>query len=178
MGVPSNLANAKRLAVYFDNYINYLTTLDDRQPNIGQGQDKPPQTELYVRPFALDIDADQFIKVNGTGERWTGFGASFSAYAKDTLNVGGGEVALKIRGVTPARVVIKTGISATKSVVTAKTTKRKYVSRGGTSGSIPFGKGATTDTEVEAYDTIVAAVKASGGFNAATMRVSRIKEKA
>jgi hypothetical protein len=175
MGVPTKLAKAKQMAVYWDNYVNYLSTLDDKQPKVGQGSPKPPQTVLYIKPFAIDLDTDQYLKANGTSERWTTFGSAFNNYTKPTLNTGSGEIDIAIRRVRPAKVVIKTGMSITKSVKTANTTKRKYVTYGGVSGSIPFGK-YSTDTEVEAYQTIAAAVKAVGGFNADTMRVSRVKE--
>jgi len=177
MGIPKNLAKAKQLAAYWDNYINYLTNLDDRQPNIGQGKPKPPQVELYIKPFALDLDSDQYLKVNGTQDRWAAYQSHFTGYTKETLNSGGGEIFLKLRNVTPAKLVIKTGISTTNQVVTAKTTKRKYVTRGGESGSIPFGLKTVGETEVEAYNALRAAIIASG-INQQTTKISRIKEKA
>ena len=174
MGVPKNLAKAKQLAIYWDNYVNYLSNLDEQQLNVGNGTPKPPQIELYVQPFALDLDIEQYIKVNATQDRWNTWGSQFANYAKATLNTGGGEVSLKLRGVRPARMVIKTGISTTKTVVTAKTTKRKYVTYGGTSGSIPFGKNGT-ETEVEAFQALKTLVQ-NNAFNAQTMRISRVKE--
>ena len=174
MGFPIKLAKAKQLAIYWDNYVNYLSNADEQQPNIGNGTSKPPQTEVYVQPFGIDLDAEQFIKVNATQDRWNTWGSQFAAYTQDTLNTAGGEVFLRLRGVRPARLVIKTGISTTKTVVTAKATKRKYLSYGGTSGSIPFGQN-TTESEVEAFQTLKAAVE-STGFNAQTMRISRVKE--
>ena len=72
---------------------------------------------------------------------------------------------------------IKTGMSTTKSVATAKTTKRKYITYGGEAGSIPFGRN-TTEAELDAYNTIKTAIEGDNtNFDANTMRVSRIKEK-
>ena len=176
MGIPKTLAQAKRNAVYWDNYVNYLTSLDDRQPNIGQGDPKPPQTELYVKPFALELDTDQYLKANGTSQRWTAYQSSFTGYTRETLNAGSGEIFLNLRNVRPAKVVVKVGMSTGKTVVTARTTKRKYVSRGGTAGSIPFGVRTVGETEVEAYNALRAAIMASG-FDTNTMQVSRIREK-
>ena len=174
MSFPKNLAKAKQLAIYWDNYVNYLSNIDEQQPNIGNGTSKPPQIELYLQPFALELDVEQYIKVNGTQDRWNTWGTQFASYTKETLNTGGGEVFLKLRGVRPARMVIKTGISTTKTVVTAKATKRKYLSYGGVSGSIPFGQN-TTETEVEAFQALKTAVEATA-FNSQTMRISRVKE--
>lgn len=177
MGFPRKLLQAKRDAVYWDNYMNHLNSLDDRQSKVGQGDPKPPQTELYIKPFALELDSDQYLKVNGTTERWNAYRSSFSGYTKETINAAGGEIFLKLRNVSPAKVVVKTGMSTSKSVVTAKTTKRKYVDYGGKSGSIPFGIKTVGETEVEAYNALRAAIIASG-LDLNTSRVSRIKEKA
>lgn len=177
MGIPTKLAQAKRLAVYWDNYINYLSTLDDRQPGVGQGKPKPPQTKLYIKPFSLTLDTDQFLEGNGTSSRWGTFQTHFVNRTKDTLNTSGGEISLNLKRFTPARIVIKTGMSTTKTVATAKTTKRKYITYGGESGSIPFGRN-TTEAELDAYNTIKTAIEGDNtNFDANTMRVSRIKEK-
>ncbi len=173
MGIPSNLARAKQLAVYWDNYVNYLSTVDDRQPNIGQGTPKPPQTKLYLIPFDKDLAANQYLEANGTASRWSTFGASFAGYTKATL--AGTDTTLNIR-FTPARVVIKTGLSTTKQVVTAKTTKRKYITYGGEAGSIPFGTTGAQE-ELDAYNDIKTKILALPAFQAQTMKVSRIREK-
>ena len=173
MGVPSNLASAKREAAYFDNYINYLNTLDDRQPNIGQGEDKPPQVKVYIKPFGLTLTATQYLSANATAARWTAYNSAVGTRAKATP--GGTDVELPIQSFKPARIVIKTGVGA-KRVETSKRTKRKYVTRGGTSGSIPFGQDGS-ETELDAYNAIRTAIEAGAGFNASTTKFSRIKEK-
>lgn len=177
MGVPTNLARAKQLALYWDNYINYLTTLDDRQPNIGQGRDRPLQVQLYVQPFGIDLATTQYLEVGGTAEKWTAFKAAFGAHTSDNVDLSGANTTLDIGTYRPAKVVIKTGLSTTKQVVTAKTTKRKYTTRGGISGAVAFGRKNGTELEIEAYEEIRASIKATTGFNAATTKISRIKEK-
>ena len=175
MGIPSKLAQAKLLATYWDNYINYLNTLDDRQPGIGQGDPKPPQTPLYIKPFGYDVATNQFIEANGTATRWTSYKTAFSSYTKDTLD---GSDTIITPKFSPARVVVKEGLSTTKQVRTARTTKRKYVTRGGKAGSVPFGLNTATDDELDVFTAIKNAIVATSGFVPATMRISRIKEKA
>ena len=175
MPIPTKLAQAKLLATYWDNYVNYLTSLDDRQPGIGQGDPKPPQTPLYVKPFAYDLDGTQYIEVNGTASRWASWGSAFSPYTKDTL--GAGETALDIR-LSPARLIIKENVSTTKQVRTANTTKRKYITYGGKAGSVPFGLNTATDNEFDVYTTIRTALLAISGFDDGTRKISRVKEKA
>lgn len=173
MGISSDLARAKQQAVYFDNYVNYLNTLDDRQPNIGQGDDKPPQTAVYVKPFSFELGVSQFIQENATKARWDSYESVIGDRTTDVLP--GTAVIIPFKGFRPARIVIKTGVGA-KRVETSKRTKRKYVTRGGVSGSIPIGNDGT-ETEQEAYDNVKAAIIASAGFNAETIKLSRIKEK-
>lgn len=175
MPIPTKLAQAKLLATYWDNYMNYLNNLDDRQPGIGQGDPKPPQTPLYIKPFAYDLDTTQFIEANGTANRWSSYGASFAPYTKDTL--GAGETTLSPK-FSPARLIVKEGLSTTKQIRTANTTKRKYVTYGGKAGSVPFGINTPTDDELDVYQTIRTAVLGNANFAAATMRISRVKEKA
>ena len=174
MPVPTKLAEAKLLATYWDNYTNYLATLDDRQPNIGQGDPKPPQTELYIKPFGFDIGDTQYVSANGTASRWSSWKGNIQPYTKDTLPSGGSVLEVKV---VPARIVIKEGLSTSKTVVSARTTKRKYVSRGGKAGSVPFGLNTATDDELDVFQIIRSAIKNNASFDAATMRVSRSKEK-
>lgn len=176
MGFPKKLAQAKQLAVYFDNWVNHISTIDDKQPNVGSGNPKPAQTELYIKPFGLDLDTDQFLKVNGTTERWSSYQSQLTGYAKADLNEAGGEFFLKLRNVTPAKIIIKTGMSTTPTVKTAVATKRKYANYGGTAGSLPFGRQTAGENELEAYQAIRALILATG-LNTQTSRISRQKEK-
>ncbi len=176
MGIPTQLARAKQLAVYWDNYVNYLSTLDDKQANIGQGKPKPPQIPLYIKPFGMDLATDQFLEVNATQSRWTSYQSLFTNYAKDSLNAAGGESSLKLRNVSPARIVIRTGVSTNATVKTATGTKRKYVTYGGESGSIPFGQNGASE-EADSFEVIKAAIVGSAGFNPQTTKISRVKEK-
>lgn len=176
MGVPTKLAQAKKLAVYWDNYQAYLSTLEGRQPNVGGGKPKPPQVPLYIKPFGFDIGATQFIKVNGTQSRWNSFKSVLSNRTKETITAAQSELSIRMR---PAKIVIKTGLSTTLTVKTAKTTKRKYATYGGESGSLPLGQNAAGEAELDGYQAVKAALFAGGGgFNQITMRVSRSKEKA
>ena len=176
MGFPKALAKAKQQAVYWDNYVNYLDSIDDKQPNVGNGNPKPAQTELYIKPFGIDLDTDQYLKVNGTTERWSSYQTQLTGYAKDDLNESGGEFFLKLRNVSPAKIVIRTGMSTTGTVKTAVATKRKYVSYGGTAGSLPFGRQTAGENELEAYQAIRGLILATG-LNTQTSRISRQKEK-
>ncbi|MGK7893359.1 MAG: hypothetical protein AB4372_06975, partial [Xenococcus sp. (in: cyanobacteria)] len=134
MGIPTNLAKAKQFAKYWDNYVAHLDNLDEQQPNIGNGVDKPEQTILYVKPFGMDLATQQYLKVQANAQRWTAYGANFANYAKTDINEAGGESFLKLKGFRAAKIVIKTGVSGTKTVKTAVGTKRKYVDYGGQSG--------------------------------------------
>lgn len=176
MGFPKELAKAKKKAVAWDNYVAYLSNLDEQQANVGNGTPKPPQTALYLKPFGLDLDTDQYLQANGTTSRWTSFGSLFSAYTKADINEAGGEIFLKLRNVKPAKITIKLNVNPTGTVATSKSTQLKYLNYGGNSGSLPFGRGSTTNTETEVYQELRDAIL-SGGAPAASTRFARQKEK-
>ena len=177
MGKPKRLALGERYQKAWENYLNYLANYDERPDKVWQGTPKPPQTDLYVRPFGINFDVNNLFEVRGTAERWTSFGASFNTYTKDTLDGAGGDLGLKIRGFKPARLVIKTGVSQNGTRKVSERTKLPYNSYGGTSGSVPFGASSAADQELEVYLVVKAAVEGTGGFNAQTTKLSRIKEK-
>jgi hypothetical protein len=174
MGIPKKLAQGKRMAVYWDNYVNYLNTVDDRQPNVGNGKHKPPQTVLYLKPFSDKLADAQFLKATATTSLWTAYKTKFGTNSKD--DIASTDTVLKNTGYKAAKVIITTGLSATAITKTAKTTKRKYASYGGESGGIAFGRKTPAQAEMTAYNEIVDAIKAES-FNPKTTRISRSKEK-
>ena len=175
MGIPTKLARAKQLAVYWDNYVKHLDSIDDRQPNIGQGKPKPPQIALYIKPFGTDLATSQYLEVNGTQARWNTYKAHFTGYTKETIDVAGNESSLTLRNISPAKIVIKTGVSTNPTVKTATGTKRKYVTYGGESGAIPFGQNGSSE-EADSFEVIKGLITATN-FDSQTTKISRIKEK-
>ncbi|GBF86305.1 hypothetical protein [Aphanothece sacrum] len=131
-----------------------------------------------VHLFGQDFNAKVFHKVKGTESTWntnkeklagrTKLGEGAFPAADDIILIGG--------RARPAKVVITTGLTSKGVRKTSDRTKLPYLSYGGTSGSIPFGRLNGTDEELTAYNAIVNNFKTAGKIPAGT-RVSRIKEK-
>jgi hypothetical protein len=148
----SRILQAARLQQELTAYVEFLTGKAERQPNIGTRGGRPAQTALYITPFTLTLGANDKIQCGANSASWTANEGAFGSHVTATLPAG--DVAFKIRGFQPAKVVIVTGREATGTVKTSHITKGKYLSYGGTSRSIPFGKAAAGDTEAVTFQTI------------------------
>jgi hypothetical protein len=170
MGYPKRMAAAKSMAVGWDNYVNYLSNIDERQDRVGQGTAKPATVVVYIKPFTLEQSNTQFIEARANQSIRTALGAPANTYAP--ITIGGTDTSQKIDGFKTARVVKKTGISARGTRAVSRRTKLPYLNYGGSSGSVAFGKGGTTKTQQEIFEEFKAT------DTAATVRWSLIPEKA
>lgn len=149
----SRIKNALTYQQSLENYIAYLQNAATRTPNIGGGKARDPNQVLFVQPFTLQLGANDRLQVSASRTAWTEYTAAFGTHT--TTSAGTGNVSFKIRGFRPAKVNIVTGRStANRTVATSKVTKAKYLSYGGTSRSVPFGKAAATDTEELVFEVI------------------------
>jgi hypothetical protein len=167
----SRIVSASRYAKALDNYIKYVSGTAERQGKIGQGTKRPPSKTLYINPFALKTTDKQYAEVSASETAWNDHKANFTGYTKESL-VSGTEFSLKASGYRAARVSLKTGASDSGTIKTSKVTGMKYLSYGGKSSSVPFGKKDNTDTESAVFDVI------KGKFSGSSSQVSWIREKA
>jgi hypothetical protein len=150
MGYPKRLARAKSLAVGWDNYVNYLSNVDERQDRVGQGGGKAPTIKVYLKPFTKSPATTQFIEGTANQALHTALGTPANTYAPKTL--GTNDTSEKYSGFKPARVVKRTGVSSTGVRAVSQRTKLPYLKYGGTSSSIAFGKGGTTKTQQDIFE--------------------------
>lgn len=150
MGYPKRLARAKSLAAGWDNYVNYLNNIDDRQDKVGSGTAKPPTISVYINPFTLNLGDKVRLQSSANQATHSAIGALANTYAPANLTAG--DTAVKIKGFKPARVVRKTGITARGTRAVSKRTKLPYLNYGGDSGSIAFGKGGTTKSQQDVFE--------------------------
>lgn len=186
MPISTKMARAKAEAVYWDNYVKYLETVDDRGSGVGKGKKRPKSVVLHIAPFGLDINtATDLLKVSANAttwnthqSKWTNAGAK---YARDDWGDTAAENSLDIR-YRPARVVIRDNVSDNGIKTIAKGTKRPYLKYGGTSSSIPFGRAlgannvASSATEAEIFTLIYNGFLVSGVMSDGR-RVTHVKEK-
>lgn len=167
----SRIVSASRYAKALENYIKYVSGTADRQGKIGQGTKRPPSKTLYVNPFSLKTTDKQYAETSASETAWNDTKANLTGYTKETLTAGT-EFALDASGYRAARISIKTGVSDAGTIKTSKVTGMKYLSYGGKSSSVPFGKKENTDTESAVFDVLKGKIKTS------TNQVSWIREKA
>lgn len=167
----SRIVTASRYAKALDNYIKYVSGTAERQTKIGQGTKRPPSKTLYVTPFGLKTATNQFIEVSAAETAYTDYSANLTGYVKATLT-SGTESSIKPSGFRPARISIKTGSSEAGTVTTSKVTGMKYLSYGGKSSSVPFGRKETADAESAVFEILKTKIATS------TNKVSWIREKA
>ena len=144
-----------------DNFIAYITDSTKRGQNVGNGDPRPESKKLYIDPFGVTLATGQVVPTSAALPSWTTHQAAFSTHTDATkptdealiINLGGGFRA--------ARVNIVTGKSNTGVVKISKVTGLKYLSYGGKSTSIPFGRKNETETQQAAFDEIKALIVAA-----------------
>ena len=176
MVFPKNLAKGAKMAAAWNNYLAYLQSVDDQQPNVGNGAAKPPQKELYVWPFSFDIEeTTQRVAKNGTESLWGTYGTYMSNYT-DATWAPANAIILRPKSFQPARVVIRILTSTNGVVKTSAKTKLKYLQYPGKAGSLPYGRNVAGDNEADVFSTIRTAIYA-GISNDANVKISRSREK-
>lgn len=169
----SRIIQSARYYAAIDNYLKYITDSTKKGKNVGNGTARPPSQVLYVNPFAINLVAKQFAKVSGASPTWQSYATDMAGYAKAVL--GSDEEACDIDNFRPARIIIKTGITTTKKIETSAVTGMKYISYGGKSTSLPFGRRLDTESESDAFTAL--RDKIFPKLTAASSRVTWSKEK-
>jgi len=149
----SRIIEATRYYAAIDNLIKYWSDSTRRGTNVGQGEPRPPSQLLYVVPFGVSLATGQMARQSAAETAWQRYGSQFNNYTDATQPVDAGNV-VKLADYAAARVIILEGRSNTGTVKTSAVTGMKYLSYGGSSTSIPFGRSVGTDTIQSVYDTI------------------------
>ncbi len=153
----SRINQASKLTVELENYIAWLTGKAERQPGIGTKTPRQPSIALYVTPFNLTIPTSVKIHQSANKVAWEKYEGEIGARTIMTLPAG--TESIKLRGYRAPRINVVTGRgSANRSVKSSHITKAKYLNYGGTSVSVPFGKGAADTSEDAAFQAIKAAI--------------------
>lgn len=165
MGVPRfyRVLRGQRGQAAKDKYINYLNGIDI-EDNVGGGTAKPPSQTLYVRPFSGGLPSTVWLRVSASTTAWGNFGTVSTIATRTKETIASGNTAVKIRGFKAARVSKTTGIASSGTRKTSTKTGLPYLSYGGASLSLPFGKSGDTDTYADAIIEIEALLKTSSSI--------------
>jgi len=147
----SRILQAARYYAAIDNYINYVKDASRHSTNIGSGDPRPESIKLYVKPFGRSLATGQLIEASASAPAWNTYSAKFANRTTATPPGNAGLIIVP-EDYKAARVKITTGKSANGIVKTSRVTGMKYLSYGGKSTSIPFGKGTdNAETQETAF---------------------------
>jgi hypothetical protein len=151
------ILEAAKYYAAIDNYIRYITDSTKKGQNVGKGKSRPDSQVFYIQPFGINLGDNLFIKVSATKTTYDKYKSSLSDRLEESIT-GTEKYIKKPEGYQPAGAIIVTGRvvgSANAKVETSKVTGMKYLSYGGTSTSIPFGRA----TDAELFHTAAGDVK-------------------
>lgn len=168
----SRIQAATRYYAAVDNYIKYITDATRRSTRVGQGKARPRSQKLFIDPFGLKLASGQRVPVSAAQPAWTTYSGRFGGHTEATPPTDE-DLIVKPADYRAARVIIVSGRSQTGVVKTSAITGMKYLSYGGDSTSIPFGRKNETETELAAFEEIKAAINPE----ASNLLVTHQKEK-
>lgn len=144
---------------------------------IGNGADRPPATQLFVYPFNVKMPTGMLAKASALSTAWTAAKEQVNQYVVDVLP--SGTAARGVRQYSAARVVHGISRSNKGSAKTSHITGASYLSYGGRSLSVPFGKTTATaaEKEVDNFRLIFARFATASGSLPAGQEVTLLKEK-
>lgn len=166
----SRILQAAYLNQAVDNYVQYIQQSATRQRNIGGGTARPPQIDLAIQPFNVDVDSDDnwLARVGQPSRAQMSTGVGTAAQ-----EVGGAITAAKMAGFKPARLTMFVG-SGSSTVATSAVTGLRYLKYNGTNYSHPFGKKTGTDREQDVFLDIKSAL--AGTNKRFSLRSESIKQ--
>ena len=163
MARPANywILRGARGAAARTKYLQYLDGLGTQREEGTLGGNRPASVGLLVSPFGLNLGAGVKCSVSARSDAWGALGTFSELATRVATATGEGETAVKIKGYKSARFSRTTGIDATGRVKRSKRTGLAYLSYGGNSLSVPFGK-KTGDTSLLAAYTQIRNQQAAG----------------
>lgn len=149
----SRILQAAKLYSAVDNLIKSITDSTRKGQNVGNGSPRQPSQKLFIDPFNIALATGQVVPATGAKPSWTTYSASIGNRASATPPTNE-DLIVKVSDFTAARVVITTGRSTTGVKKVSKVTGLAYLSYGGKSTSLPFGRNAAGDTMQAAFEEI------------------------
>lgn len=154
----SRIIAATRYYSAVDNYIKYITDSTKRGTRVGQGGARPASKALFIDPFGVALGTGQVVKQTAALPSWNTFKADFALRTDDVVPSNEALIIPLGKGYKAPRVNVVSGRSGTKTVKTSAITGLKYLSYGGISTSVPFGRKDAADTIQAAFDDIKASI--------------------
>lgn len=169
----SRILDSARYYGAISHYIDHIKGVTTRTSRIGKGDPRPESQKLYVVPFGKALATGQMVRVSAAKPSWTNYSNRFTGRTVAAAPTDESKIVL-LEGFKPARISIRTGMSAQAVEKKSQVTGLAYGSYGGKSTSVPFGRKDANDQMTDAFLEIETAIGAglSGNF-----QVSLIREK-
>ncbi|RUT08423.1 hypothetical protein DSM106972_015910 [Dulcicalothrix desertica PCC 7102] len=151
----SRILQAAKYYSAVDNYIKYITDASKRGGRVGTGDPRPKSKKYFIDPFGIKLGAGQVVPVTSSEPAFTAYSADiagrFQATEANEDNI------IPVRSYRAARAIITTGRTTSGTAKTSRVTGLKYLSYGGKSISVAFGR----KNETEEFAAAAAEVKAA-----------------
>lgn len=165
----SDILRGAQLNQALQNYLQYQGT--PRQPNVGGGTPRGPQQNLYIQPFGQDLALNSRIQVRAGQDDWAALSqfivAGNGAEAETAV---GTNTIVSLNKFRPARVVWFRNATRATTVATSAVTNQRYLKYNGDRSSVPFGRAAADDDQMDVFN----AIKADILSNNATLEINRV----
>jgi hypothetical protein len=115
---------------------------------VGQGEPRPQSQKLFINPFGLNLATGQVVQTSAAQPAFNTYRTALGTRTKGAAP-SDENLIIKLANFRAARVIIKTGRSASGTAKTSKVTGQKYLSYGGKSTSLPFGQKGDTESDAQ-----------------------------
>lgn len=153
------ILTAARYYSAITNYLKYIQDETKRGVNVGKGKPRPDSQPFYTRPFGLTLNGSGvFAHIRVPIATWTKYKDSTPINTRGKITLASGEDGVRLANYRSSAAIITSGrvtSSTAAKTETSKVTGMKYLNYGGTSTTLPFGRGATAnETETQAFDAV------------------------
>jgi hypothetical protein len=168
----SRVLRGQRTPAARQKYLDYLAGLNAQEDRTGgTTKNRPATVPLFVHPFSLKYDANDFVRASCLQNAYDTMGsvAAVAAHLSTVAEAtGAGKTQVRLARFKAARANRTLQTGTTGNYTKSKLTGLWYAKYSKSSMSIPFGRGAANDVEGDVFADIAAAVK--GANNAITMQ--------
>ncbi|MEA5449712.1 hypothetical protein VB780_14100 [Leptolyngbya sp. CCNP1308] len=173
----SDIKRAAKLQAGLTNYINYLQTSATRPSRIGTQGPRDLSKIVYLKPFTIDVAADEVVTARCNPEHYNQLGATINASSIAAVDDAiGANTIVGIPKFSPARVVLFRNATRSVTVATSDVTGLQYLKYNRDRYSVPFGATADIDDMMDSFLDVKARLLTVNAA-AAVKRVSLVREK-
>lgn len=164
-----DIKRGAQLKQALDNYIQHIGT--PRDPNVGSGTPRGPQQVLYIQPFGQDLPLNSRVQTRASQDSWAALSqfivAGNGAEAETAIET---NTVVDLNKFRPARVVWFRNATRTVTVARSAVTNQQYLKYNGDRSSVPFGRAAADDDQMDVFNAIKADILTTNN----TLEINRV----